>query len=158
MTNYELQSDEVILYEGSVFCKEYKSRLQITLTSQKFILEKEIGIFKKEKQLVDIIPLEYVKIYNNTAQIRQKSSEVEIQTVTKNLTFAFSGILEARKFTSLIMNAVTGTTTAERGSNIIKNAFNLVDDTLGLDTKETIKGVIENGVMGTLLKGIGKKK
>ena len=156
MANYELQPDEVILYEGTVNCKEYKGNLQLTLTSRKIIFEKEKGIFKKEKGLVDA--LEQVKIYNDAAQIKQKASEVEIQTIAKNLTIIFSGMLEARKFTGKIIDAVTGTTVAKRGSNKIKDAFNMVDDTLGLDTRGTIKGVLENGVKGTILNGIAKKK
>lgn len=158
MANYELQPDEVILYEGTVNCKEYKGNLQLTLTSKKIIFEKEKGIFKKEKELVDVVALEQVKIYNDAAQIKQKASEVEIQTIAKNLTIIFSGMLEARKFTGKIIDAVTGTTVAKRGSNKIKDAFNMVDDTLGLDTRGTIKGVLENGVKGTILNGIAKKK
>ncbi|MCF2617929.1 hypothetical protein JQM68_12110 [Oscillibacter valericigenes] len=158
MATFELQSDEVVLYEGTATCKTYKGNLQLTLTSQKLVFEKEKGLFKKERELVDIIPLESVKFYNDAAQIKQKGSEVEVQTIEKNLTIVFSGMLEARKFTGKIIDAVTGTTLAKRGSNIIKGAFSMVDDTLGLDTRGTIKGVLENGVKGTLLNGIGKKK
>lgn len=158
MANYELQSDEVVLFEGTVTCKAYKGTLQITLTSQKIIFEKDKGIFKKERELVDIIMLENVKFYNDTAQIKQKGAEVEIQTIEKNLTIVFSGMLEARKFTGKITDAVTGTTLAKRGSNKIKDAFSMVDDTLGLDTREIIKGVLENGVKSTIWNGIGKKK
>ncbi len=158
MANYELQPDEVILYEGTVNCNEYKGNLQLTLTSRKIIFEKEKGIFKKEKELVDVVTLEQVKIYNDTAQIKQKASEVEIQTIAKNLTIIFSGMLEARKFTGKIIDATTGTTVAKRSSNKIKDAFNIVDDTLGLDTRGTIKGVLENGIKGTILNGIARKK
>lgn len=158
MGNYVLQSDEVILYEGTVTCSAYKGELQITLTSQKIIFEKDKGIFKKERQLVDTIMLENVKFYNDVAQIKSKGSEVEVQTIDKNLTIAFSGMLEARKFAGKLTDAATGTTLAQRGSNKIKNAFDMVDDTLGLDTRGTIKGVLENGVKGTIWNGIGKKK
>lgn len=158
MGNYELQADEVILYEGIATSKEYKGSLQLVLTSQKMILEKEKGIFKKEKELVDIIPLENVKTYNNEVQVKQKGTDVTIQTVEKNIIFSFSGMLEARKFTGKIIDAVTGTTLAKRSSDKIKDAFNMVDDTLGLDTRGTIKGVLENGVKGTLINGIRKKK
>ena len=67
-------------------------------------------------------------------------------------------MLEARKFTGKIIDAVTETTLAKRSSNKIKDAFTMVDDTLGLDTRGTIKGVLEQGVKGTILNGIGKKK
>ena len=158
MTNYELLPDEVVLYEGAVTCKAYKGNLLLTLTSKKIIFEKEKGLFKKERELVDIILLEGIKIYNDVAQIKQKGSEVEVQTVEKNFAIVFSGILEARKFTGKIVDAATGTTLAKRSSNKIKDAFTMVDDTLGLDTRATIKGVLEQGVKGTILNGIGKKK
>lgn len=158
MGNYELQADEVVLYEGNATSKEYKGNLLITLTSYRVVFEKEKGVFKKEHELIDIIQLENVKFYNDTAQIKQKGSEVTVQTVEKNITLVFSGMLEARKFTGKIMDAVTGTTVVKRGSDKIKDAFNMVDDTLGFDTRGTIKGVLENGVKGTILNGIGKKK
>ena len=49
MTNFELLADEVVLYEGVVTSKNYKGNLQLTLTSHKIVLEKEKGVFKKEK-------------------------------------------------------------------------------------------------------------
>lgn len=158
MSNYELKENEVVLYEGSITSNIAKGNLQLTLTSQKTIFEKDKGLFKKERELIDIIPHEDIKFYNDTVQVKQKGSDVEIQAVSKNITVAFSGILEARKFTSNFVDAVTGTTLAKRGSDKIKSAFNMIDDTLGLDTRGTIKGVLENGVKGTLLNGIGKKK
>ena len=45
----------------------------------------------------------------------------------------------------------------QRSTNKIKDAINVVDDVLGMDTRETIKGVMENGVVNSLLKGIKKK-
>ena len=158
MTNFELLANEVVLYEGIVTSKNYKGSLQLTLTSHKIVLEKEKGIFKKERELVDVIMLETVKFYNNAAQIKQKNDTVEVQTTDKNIALVFSGMLEARKFTGKIVDAVTGTTLAKRSSDKIKDAFGMVDDTLGLDTRGTIKGILENGVKGTLLNGIGKKK
>lgn len=158
MENYELQSDEVILYEGMVTSNTYKGNLQLILTSQKIIFEKEKGLFKKERELIDIISLENIKFYNETAQIKQKGADVEIQTTEKNITLVFAGMLEARKFTGKIIDTVTGTTLAKRSSDKIKGAFNIVDETLGLDTRGTIKGMLENGVKGTILNGIGKKK
>ena len=127
-------------------------------TSQKIIFEKEKGLFKKERELIDILPLETVKVYNDAAQVKQKGDTVEVQTVDKNIAIVFSGMLEARKFTGKIVDAVTGTTLARRSSDKIKDAFNIVDDTLGLDTRGTIKGFLENGVKGTIINGLGKKK
>ena len=158
MGNFELQSDEVVLYEGSVTSNIAKGNLQMTLTSQKIVWEKEKGVFKKERELVDIVSLTNIKFYNDVAQVKQKGNVVEIQTVEKNITITFYGMLEAKKVAGKIVDTVTGTTFAKRGSEKIKGALNMVDETLGLDTRGTIKGLLENGVKGTIINGIGKKK
>ncbi len=134
------------MYEGTVTVKDYKGALQLTLTSQRLIFEKEKGLFKKELELVDIVPLETVKEYNGSVQIKQKGNTVEVQTTEKNITIVFSGMLEAAKFTKKVVDAATGTTLARRSSDKIKEAFSMVDDTLGLDTR------------GTIINGLGKKK
>ena len=47
---------------------------------------------------------------------------------------------------------------AKRGSDKVKSAFDMIDDTLGLDTRGTIKGILEQGVKGTIINGIKKQK
>ena len=116
-----------------------------------------MGLFKKERELIDILPLESVKVYNDIAQIKQKGATVEVQTVDKNLSIVFSGMLDARKFTGKIVDTVTGISLARRGCNKIKDAFDIIDDTLGLDTRGAIKGILENGVKGTIINGFGKR-
>ena len=158
MTNVTLNMDEVILYSGSASGNEYKGILNVTLTSCRIIIEKEKGVFKKEIELLDTISLDDVKVYEGKAQVKQKGASVEIQTIGKNIALSFSGMLEARKFVGQIVNTVTGTTLGERGSNKVKNAFDMIDDTLGLDTRGAIKGIFEQGVKGVLFNGIKKEK
>jgi len=156
--NFELLPDEVKLFEGTATSKNYKGQLQLTLTSKKLIIEQEKGFIKKQKELIGVIELNSVKTYNSTAQIKQKNDSVEIQTIAENLEFTFSGIIEAKKFAGKIIDAATGKTFAQRGSEKIKSAFSLVDETLGIDSRGAIKGIIENGVKGTILNGLSKKK
>lgn len=158
MSNYEVLQDEVVLLEDSVTSKEYKGNLLLTLTSRKVVLEREKGLFRKERELVDILSLEDIKFYNGVPQITQKGDTVQFQTIQKNIALSFSGMIEVRKFCGKIIDAATGTTLAKRVSNKTKSAIDMVDDTLGLDTRNTIKGLFENGVKGTILNGIGKKK
>jgi hypothetical protein len=158
MANYELLADEVVLYEGTASSNQHKGSLVLTLTSQKIVLEQDKGMFKKTRELVDIIELATVKFYNDAAQIKQKGADVEVQTTAGNVTFTLSGMFEAGKFKGKIVDAVTGTTLGKRVSEKTKGVFDMVDDTLGLDTRGTIKGVLENGVKGVLLNGLGKKK
>ena len=67
-------------------------------------------------------------------------------------------MLKANKFVTKVIDTITGTTITERSTSKIKGAINTVDDVLGIDTRSTLKGVVENGITGTLLKGIKNKK
>ena len=158
MNNYELAKDEVILYENS-YLQEYS---KLILTSKKIIFEKtntvKIGLFKTKTETIvsDIIMLEDIKQYNGKPQINQKNADVNIQATEKNLTIKFYGMIEAKKFVTKITDAITGTTLFKRGTEKVKETFNTVDDVLGFNTRDTVKGVLENGLVGTILKG--KKK
>ncbi|MCI8362714.1 MAG: hypothetical protein HFJ41_06320 [Clostridia bacterium] len=157
MKNYELGTNEVILYEDIIRHSKVKGSVELTLTSQKIIFEKEKGILKKEKELIDIINLEDIKIYNDKVQIQQKGVEVNIQTINENIKISFYSMFKANKFVTNIINTITGTTITKRGTDKINTAINTVNDVLGIDTRDTLKEVIENGIAGTLIKGIKRK-
>ena len=88
--------------------------------------------------------LDNIKTYNNKPQIHQKNCDVFMQTIDKNFSLRFSGIIEAKKFVTKIVDAITGTSMFKRGAEKIKDTFNTVDDVLGFNTRDTVKGVIEN--------------
>ena len=75
-----------------------------------------------------------------------------------DIIITFDGMFKANKFIGKIVDAVTGTTFTKRSTEKIKEAFDTVDDVLGIDTRGTLKGVVENGIASTLLKGLKKKK
>lgn len=158
MNNYELEQDEVILYEGVVRYSEFKSSLRLTLTTKKILLECEKGIFKKERELVETLYLKNIKTYNNKVQVTQKGSEVTIQTIDKNVKIFFDSIFNSTKFVTKIIDTITGTTVAKRGTEKIKSAIDTVDEILGIDSKSALKGIVENGVTGVFLNGIKSKK
>ena len=156
--NYEIEKDEVILYEGKVGFQKMGASTNFILTSKKMVFEKEKGLFKKEKEVLDVIELNKIKIFNSVPQIKQKMTELEIQTEEKKLSLYFNGMIEAKKVMTKIIDATTNTTVLKRGSEKVKGAIDLVDDTLGLDTRGVVRGVVENGIKGTILNGIKKKK
>ena len=83
---------------------------------------------------------------------------MQIQTIKKNFSIIFDGLLEAKKVNTKILNAVTGTTIAKRSSNKVKGALDLVDETLGIETRGIAKGIVENGLKGTFINRIKKRK
>lgn len=157
MANYELHPEEVVLYEGPVTSKNYKGSLLVTLTTQKIVIERKKGLIKKELELVSTIALDTVKFYHDAAQVKQTENIVEIQTVGENIAFQFGEMTEAHSFARKVVDTVTGTTLTQRRTAKIKNVLNMVEETLGVDTKSAIKGVLENGVRGVIRKKLGKK-
>lgn len=87
-----------------------------------------------------------------------EDTAVTVQTVSQNCSITFSNMFEAKAFAEKARDAVTGTTVVDRGLNMAKGAFNVVDDALGIDTRETIKGVMQDGIKGALWNGLGRKK
>lgn len=130
------------IFTNTIMNKQIRS-LQLTLTSTKIIFQKEKGIIHKEKELIDIIKLEDIKVYNNKVQIQQKSNEVNIQTINKNVKVSFYSVFKAKEFVTKIIDTITDTTITERNKDRIKNALNNVDDVLGIKSKDIIKGVVE---------------
>lgn len=163
MENYELAEDEVILLTTEVYYNDVEDKLLLTLTSKKIIIEKveikKVSLLKKEedKKIINIVNISDIKLYNNKVQVHQKNTEVYIQTIKNNFTIKFDNAIEAVKFVTKVTDVVTGTTMSDRGVKKVKNSFDKVDDVLGFDTRGTVKGVIENGITGTLLKGIKRK-
>lgn len=66
-------------------------------------------------------------------------------------------MFKANKFVTGIVDTVTKTTVAKRNTDKINNAIDTVDNVLGIDTRGTLKGVIENGITKTFMKGIKRK-
>lgn len=157
---YEIDEDEVILYKGfAVYVvNSKKTNTNFTLTSKKMIFEQEKGVFKKTIELIDIVELSDLKIYNGEVQCKQKMTELQIQTKKKNFLIYLTGIFEAKKVNTLIINTITGTTVAKRGSNKVKDGLDLVDETLDMDTRGVVRGLLENGIKGSIINGIKGKK
>ena len=158
MGNYQIDPEEVVLAEKDVTCDLAKGTLKMTLTSKKLVFEKQRGLLKKELDLIGILSLSEVKSFNGELQIKQKGSSVSIQTVAQSCSISFKNIIEARLFLEKARDAATGTTVVDRGSSAAKGAFGVMDDVLGMDTREVVKGVMHDGVKGVLWNGVGKRK
>lgn len=158
MNDYEIDKDEVILYEGKVGYNKNYIDVEFKLTSKKMIFEKQKGLIKKRKELIDIVTLDKIKVYNDSVQIKQKKNELQIQTIEKNFSIYADGILEAKKIIAKIIDIITGTTTSKRVLKKISGTIDLIDENLELNTRDMVKGVLENGIKGTVINGIKNKK
>ena len=158
MTNYSLQPNESVLYQGNVTLEKRNGSVELILTNLNLVFVITIKKFLAKSQVeVETYPIEEIKFYNNIPQIKQKNSRVEIFLACGEIVANFETMFEAGKFVNAAMRLLTGKTMAERGADKVKGAVGLVDDTLGINTVNTVKNVLENGITGSLLGGFGKK-
>ena len=158
MTNYNLLPNESVLYSGDVFIEELNGDHELTLTNLNIIIVSTVKkLFAKEQITVNTYPVEQIKIYNEIPQIKQKGSNVEIFLSTEEIAFDFPSKTEAHKFIDAAMQLLTGKSAAERGSDKVKGAIGLIDNALGINTVNTVKNALENGISGSILGGFNKK-
>lgn len=154
MLCYKLESDEVALFESDVSLKENKDKNVILITNHNIVIETtKKKMFKKPEFSLQVYPTSDIKLYNDQPQIKQKSNDVFVSLINKELQLTFESMFLARKFVTKAVESVTGKTVSTRGAGKIKSAIGLVDDTLGIDTIGTISGVMENGVVKSILGG-----
>lgn len=167
MENFSLHPDESVLYkgEGRLLNKNEKSlaslsattNTEVLLTNQNLVfIRKTKKLFAKEQAEVETYPISDIKIYNETPQLKQNGSCVEIYFICGEKVFDFFSKHEAHTFIKKAYELLTGKSMAVRGAEKVKSALNLVDNTLGIDTVTTVKNVIENGMTKSVVGGLGK--
>ena len=139
MLCYKLEPDEVALFESDVSLKENKDKNVILITNHNIVIETtKKKMFKKPEFSLQVYPTSDIKLYNDQPQIKQKSNDVFVSLINKELQLTFESMFLARKFVTKAVESVTGKTVSARGAGKIKSAIGLVDDTLGIDTIGTI--------------------
>lgn len=160
MEHYLLQPNEVLLFEGIAYRKNTKNiKCKVLLTNLFLVyIITSKKLFAKQEVHVDSFPISDIKIYNDIPQIKQTGSIIEIYFLHNEEKLDFIEKREARKFINTAYELVTGKTFAKRGADKFKGAVKLVDDTLGISAVNTVKGVLENGIVGSVVGGIKHRK
>lgn len=165
MRNYELKSDEAIVFEGVGFRtgeteKNNDNGFSVILTNLNLVLiDNALYSESEEKPKINIIPVEKIKEYNGDIQVKPNGNSVEIFYADGEQIIFFTTKHEVRKFTDKVFEVYTGKKKTARGADKVKNAIKLVDDALGIDTVDTIKNVAQGGVVGAVFgMPIGGKK
>lgn len=149
MKNYELDSNEVVLYKGNVTSIQGNEEMQLILTNLNIVfLTMRKKVFDNEDVIVDVYPVTEIKMYNGVPQIKVNGNiaEIYLLTIEKEIQFPSKG--EINKFRNEVTSLLTHKTKAERCAQKVKNAIELVKDTIGEDGINAIKSVV--GVVGTV--------
>lgn len=147
MKNYELGSDEVVLFKSNVFLPEDEAGGEILLTNKFFVVLRQIKKpFTKTEIKACVYPLEEVKTYKDKPYIKVNKNQVDLYFAGGEESVVFEKKGDVGKFVTETINAITGKTSLERGVQKIGGAVDSVDNSLGIDTRATVKNVVKKGV------------
>lgn len=157
MQMYNLQASEVQLFKGTGFVDGHAGRSDVLLTNLTLALVMRIKkMFSKEQKYLQTFSMDSVKQYNGVPQIVIKGEEVELFFVLGQPKITFDSKSEARSFYNAAFELVSGKTMAELQAEKVRGTVDLIDKALGIDTVGAIKHVAENGVVGTIVGGVGR--
>ena len=140
MDNYELQSDEVVLYKGYVTLRKNEGETQLILTNKNLVfITKAIVNESGEVVNVQTYAVNDIKIYEGQPQIKHKGTTVEIYFLTSEIEFTFENTKEIKDFLKNILLLITGKNTFQRGVEKCKDTINVIDETLGINSVEIAK-------------------
>lgn len=167
MNNYQLASNEAVLYKGTILNYSEKEKhnsigsiivYELILTNLNMIFVTKVKkLLSKEESSYNVIPIDTIKVYDDKPQVKQKGVDFVVYFTDQEYSFSMPNKFEAVKFNNKIMELVTGKSMSIRNSEKFKSAVNIVDDTLGIDSMGTVASVLQNGVKGTIFNGIAKK-
>lgn len=167
MDNYTLLPGEFVLYKGSCslegknddFLEQHRSNMSVEmiLTNLNLVFVKKAKkLFGKTFSEVEIISVKDIKVYRDDPQIKLEDSSVEIFFTNGEKVVHLYSKNEARKFMDKAFELLTGKTRATRVSDKVKDAVDLIDETIGLNVADTVKAVIDGGLVGIAFGRFGK--
>ncbi len=137
---YNLENDEIILYEGNVNFQNANKTIKFTLTNKNMLFAKERGLFNKKFKIYEVIPISNIKTYKGNVQVKQKKNNITIETLDKMIDFTCPSAIEGQKIVNDILYAKTGKNIIERSNSKIKNTLKKINDSKEIIL--TIAGIV----------------
>ncbi|MHC1787568.1 MAG: SHOCT domain-containing protein [Christensenellales bacterium] len=157
MEAYTLKPNEIMLYRGEATLDRSKVNGEVILTNKNVVaITKSKKMFSKEQVELHEYPVEGMCVINQIPQIKQSEGKVDIGFNSGEVTLYFSSESEGRKFVNAVYEIVTGQSAPQRNAAKVKDALNYVNNALGFNAVDTVVTVMERGLVGTLLGGLGK--
>ena len=163
MRNYKLKENEVVRYQSSVTLQTEKGEIpaEIILTNLNFIFvtEKKFLWFKP-KTRKKAFAKELVKIDKDTPAIKQTGTSVKMCFTKEDRVITFAEKKEAWKFIINAWELVTGKNIFERSLDKVKQALDLIDETMDWNIADFVKDALAIGssIQDTIKKLFPKKK
>lgn len=163
MKNFSLGPDEALLFEGSADRKKsndkHTRQTNIYLTNLNMIFEfVPPKIFGRGEVEIESFPVSDIKIYNGEPQIKNNGGEVKVFFTDHEEELTFDERKKARQFTNTAFKLITGKDLGDRGADAVRSGIAKIDSALGINTTDTVVGIIENGMIKSIVGGIKGKR
>lgn len=156
MDGYVLQPHEVVLFKGEANVNQNKSRSQVLLTNLNLVQITKSNVGSEEPEEISLFPSNEIKMFNNLPQVRQIGGSAEIYFYTAVLNIDFRNLLTAMNFVKAVYDLVTGKSAGQRGAEAFRGAVGVVDTALGINTVETVSGIIGKSTPGAIFGSLAK--
>lgn len=148
MEHYQLQEDEVVLFKGVAKCKERRCKADVLLTNVALVLvlkkKKWFNPLAKAEISVETHPTDGIKVYKEKPQVIRKGLIVEIYAKSGEVTLQFAEGKDAKGFENAALEYLTDKGLLKRRLEKVKSTIECVDDTMGINTVETVANVAKN--------------
>lgn len=157
MVQYTLAHDEAVLFKGSATFDGSGVSSAVILTNFNLVqITRTKKLFAQEKIDILTYPSDEIKVFNDTPQVKQLGGKVEMYFKNHQLILDFGNILIARKFVGVVYDFVSGTTEAQRNAKKVRGAVGVIDTALGINTIDTVAGLLGKTAPGAILGGLAK--
>jgi len=156
MNHYTLQADEAVLFKGQANFDNHSQSSDVLLTNYNLVRITKEKTASHESVQVETFPVREVKVYNQVPQVKQLGGKVELYTLTRQMMIDFGNILIAYKFVGLMYDLLTGQTAAQRNAGKVREAVDVLDGALGINTVDAVVGLVSKSTPGGILGGLAK--
>lgn len=142
MENYQLKSNEVILFKGIVNdLQDNKKKIQkeLILTNLNIVLVTTIKKLFKTEVVMEEYKVEDIKTYNGTSQVIRKGASVDVYLLSCEKFLQFDKIKQAKEFTQAALRVASGYSKFVRGVKKVQQTVQETNEALDIDIVDIAK-------------------
>lgn len=159
MNNYNFDQDEVLLFRCDAYVADDTKCLYRLLVTNKYIVLMPYNNTYDEQTSYEQrkYPLSDVKIFEEQPQIKFYNDTVEVYLLNEVLVLIIQDKKQSKEFASTIFKQLTGKSAYERNVEKVGQSIGVIDKTFGINTVQSVKEIISNGIKIDIFGKFGKK-
>lgn len=157
MNTYTFDQDEVLLFRCEAYIADNSTCLyRLLVTNKNIVFMPYNSTYDGETNYEERkIPLSEIKIFEGQPQVKFYNETIELYLLNEVFAIIIQDKKQAKEFVSTINKQLTGKSAYERTTEKVGKAIGVIDKTFGINTVESMKEIITNGI-GSKINIFGK--